>query len=292
MIVSCPSDIFWGLPLFERLSRMISRYAIALMIIGIGAFSSDSAVTGSMPHLPVGTPGDTILADGEEYVYEVSWSVFKLGTIRIKSSGDFSAEAYIDSYEGVPMVDLHSVHFSLMDSLLYSRGSRSFEKREDQWWGLDYRYDLDARKVWVDETVQKDLHSPPLRRSLKDSISLPDIHFIDGLSIGFFPRRFVQSRQTVVVPTVLYGKLGNTTFHFTRNVVGEEIDALDRPVRVVEVEGTTDVEGIFGMTGDFVGWFSDDSLGVPIKGRLKVLLGNVSVELVKWNRKGWNPPTM
>jgi hypothetical protein len=44
------------------------------------------------------------------------------------------------------------------------------------------------------------------------------------------------------------------------------------------------------MTGDFVGWFSDDAAAVPIKGKLKVLLGNVTVELIRWNRKGWNPP--
>jgi hypothetical protein len=121
-------------------------------------------------------------------------------------------------------------------------------------------------------------------------LSLPDTKFIDGLSIGFFPRRFVQATQTVVVPTVLYGKMGKTTFWFTHNVVEEEIDALDHPVRVVEVEGTTDVEGIFGMTGDFTGYFSDDAVGVPIKGKLKVLIGTVTVELMKWNRKGWSPP--
>jgi hypothetical protein len=242
--------------------------------------------------IPQGTSGRVVLADEEEYIYEVSWSVFKLGTIHIKAFPDYHAEAFIDSYEGLPMVDLHSVHFSLMDSLFYSRGSRSMEKKGDEWSGLDYHYDLPAKRVWIDETVQKDPSAPPTSRHLKDSLILQDANFIDGLSIGFFPRRFVQTNQTVVVPTVLYGKLGNTTFHFNRKVVGEDIDALERPVRVVEVEGSTDVEGIFGMTGDFVGWFADDSLGVPIKGKLKVLLGNVTVELIKWHRKGWNPPTM
>jgi hypothetical protein len=66
---------------------------------------------------------------------------------------------------------------------------------------------------------------------------------------------------------------------------------VDSPVRVIEVEGTTTVEGIYGMTGGFRGWFSDDSAAVPIKGRLKVLLGEVEIELTTWNRKGWNPPT-
>jgi hypothetical protein len=271
---------------------MIIRALFPLLLLCAAALwpgpSPDNRITPN----PTGISGRVVLADEEEYIYEVSWSIFKLGTIRIKSFRDFHAEAFIDSYEGLPMVDLHSVHFSVMDSSFYSRGSRSLEKKGEQWWGLDYHYDLPARKILIDETYQKDPYTTPTSRQTKDTLNLPDANFIDGLSIGFFPRRFVQTNQTVVVPTILYGKLGNTTFYFNRKVVDEDIDALDRPVRAVEVEGTTDVEGIFGMTGDFVGWFSDDSLGVPIKGKLKVLLGNVTVELIKWNRKGWNPPMM
>jgi hypothetical protein len=265
---------------------------LPLLLVLASAYVLSPATDSSGTLIPSGVPGRVVLADEEEYVYEVSWSFFKLGTIRIKASTDYHAEAFIDSYEGLPMVDLHSVHFSVMDSLFYSRGSRSLDRKGDQWSGLDYHYDLPGKRIWIDSTYQKDPYAAPTSRSLKDSLILQDVNFIDGLSIGFFPRRFVQTRQTVIAPTVLYGKLGNTTFHFNRKVVEEDIDALDQPVRVVEVEGSTDVEGIFGMTGDFVGWFSDDSLGVPIKGKLKVMLGNVTVELIKWHRKGWNPPTM
>ena len=243
---------------------------------------------------PAGAPavraGTEILSAEEEYVYEVSWSMFKLGTIRLKAYPDLHAEAFVDSYEGVPMVDLHSIFYTVMDSGFFSVASRSLEKKGDNWQGMEYRYDIPARQLHLEETLQKDPASPPSSRSSKGVLSLPDTKFIDGLSIGFFPRRFVQATQTVVVPTVLYGKMGKTTFWFTRNVVEEEIDALDHPVRVVEVEGTTDVEGIFGMTGDFTGYFSDDAVGVPIKGKLKVLIGTVTVELMKWNRKGWSPP--
>jgi hypothetical protein len=239
---------------------------------------------------PVVHEGREVLSAEEEYLYEVSWSMFKLGTIRLKAYPDLHAEAFVDSYEGVPMVDLHSIFYTVMDSALFSLASRSLEKRGESWVGMEYRYDIPAKQLHLEETVQNDPASPPSRRSAKGTLSLPDAKFIDGLSIGFFPRRFVQANQTVTVPTVLYGKMGKTTFWFTRDVVEEEIDALDHPVRVVEVEGNTDVEGIFGMTGDFTGYFSDDAAGVPIKGKLKVLIGTVTVELVKWNRKGWTPP--
>jgi hypothetical protein len=59
---------------------------------------------------------------------------------------------------------------------------------------------------------------------------------------------------------------------------------------VVEVHGNTSAVGVFGMTGEFTGWFSDDEAAVPIKGELKVLLGTVTVELIGWKRSGWSPP--
>jgi hypothetical protein len=44
------------------------------------------------------------------------------------------------------------------------------------------------------------------------------------------------------------------------------------------------------LTGYFQGWFSNDETFIPIVAEMKVIIGNVKLELVKWNRKGWNPP--
>jgi hypothetical protein len=61
-------------------------------------------------------------------------------------------------------------------------------------------------------------------------------------------------------------------------------------VDVVHFEGRADFEGIFGMTGDFEGWFSNDEARVPILAKMKVIIGNIRIELTKWNREGWKPP--
>lgn len=248
----------------------------------------------ALPGFPSGklppSGADLILADEEDLTYEVSWTVFKLGTIRLKTFRSHAAEAYIDSYDNIPFVNLHSVHYTWMDSLLFSRGSRALELRGDEWWGLDYIYDFPNRIIRVEETYQKDLGTAPHSRVQKDSIRLTDARFVDGLSIAYLARRLVHAMQTVQVPTILYGKVGITTFNLPGNRVSEALSVLDRPVKAIEVSGTTSVEGIFGMTGDFRGWFSDDSVAVPLKGKIKVLLGNVNIELIQWNRKGWNPP--
>ena len=69
-----------------------------------------------------------------------------------------------------------------------------------------------------------------------------------------------------------------------------EIDAVDYPVEVVEFDGRMDYEGVYGLTGYFQGWFTNDEARIPIVARMKVILGSVKVQLQKWQRGGWQPP--
>ena len=237
------------------------------------------------------TPGSIIMADEEELTYEVTWSFIKLGVVRLKANTDFSVQAWIDSYDGLPYVDLHSIYYSRMDSSLYSSGSWSLEKQEDGGWaGLNYIYDLPNKRLALEEVRQKDPQTPPHHRKSLDTIELKGTTFLDGISIGFHPRTLIHASQSVQVPTVLRGKLGTTTFYLPGEQTTVDLDAVDYPVRAIEMEGTTSVVGVFGMTGDFTGWFSDDPYAVPLKGKLKVLLGSVTMELVKWKRGSWTPP--
>jgi hypothetical protein len=119
---------------------------------------------------------------------------------------------------------------------------------------------------------------------------LEDTTFQDGLSIAYFARSQIGIEHATRVLTVMYGNLGSTTLWYTNKKSTETIDAVEHPIRVVEVEGFLDVEGVFGLTGDFQGWFSDDSAAVPIRAELNVILGVVDVELIEWHRNGWSPP--
>ncbi len=261
-----------------------------MLLVVLGLCSIAIFVSAMVLSIPGEMVGTSVARDGEEYVYEVSWTWFKLGTIRLHTLSGGKAEARIDSYPNVPFVDLHSVHSTTMDSLFYSRASLSVEKDEGGWKGLDYVYDLPHKQLIVEDIRKASPADPPQLVDVKDTLRLPSTEFLDGLSIAYFPRRFVHADTTITVSTVLYGKLGQTTFSFHRKETTQEIDALERPVKVVEFTGNTSAVGIYGMTGDFTGWFSDDSAAVPIKGKLKVLIGSVTVELTNWNRKGWTPP--
>lgn len=260
----------------------------ALLFTGVVLAIGSSVVP--MDDAALATAPQTVYAEGEELVYEVSWTIFKLGTIRIKTLGDFKAITHIDSYTGLPFVDLHSVHYTEMDSTLYTRGGYALDKDGKDWKGLRYTADLSGRCVAVEQLYHKDPASPPYKREPRDTIRLKSGSFVDGLAIGYLPRLFIHSVRTLNVQTILKGNPGITTFFFTNKRTTVDIGALDNPVRVVEVEGSTNAVGVYGMTGDFTGWFSDDEAAVPVKGKLKVVLGSVTVELVQWDRKGWKPP--
>jgi hypothetical protein len=240
--------------------------------------------------IPAAPQTAAVVAEGEELVYEVSYAFIKLGTVRLQTFPNYRVRAYIDSYTGQPFVDIHSMSETEMDSSFFSGGSWGIEKKGDSWYGLNYLHDPGDERLFVEETYQKDVQSLPHERQIVDTLLLSSGSILDGLCTVYYPRAMLHSAQSVDVPTILYGKLGTTTFHFARTPVTEPIAALDDPVRVIEVDGKLSMEGIFGLTGDFTAWFSDDSTAVPIKANVKVLIGNVTVELIQWKRAGWRPP--
>ncbi|MDE3059368.1 MAG: DUF3108 domain-containing protein, partial [Bacteroidota bacterium] len=112
----------------------------------------------------------------------------------------------------------------------------------------------------------------------------------DGLSLFYYARGHVHQKSSVDVPTFVDEKLVNTHINFLNKISAVTIDSVNYPIRTVELNGRVDFVGIFGMTGAFHGWFSDDDAAIPIVATMKVILGSVHIELVKWKRPGWAPP--
>jgi hypothetical protein len=248
------------------------------------------------PNIP--PPHAGVVFEGEDLLYEVRWSIFKIGTIRLKtlkalrdsSSVLYSAVTFIDSYEGVPFVNLHALTYTEMDTLFASRRTQSLEKTRDRWWVLHYIFDPPSGRVFVEESWQNDLHTPPPTTRIIDTLTVDMRNVEDSFSLAFFARAHARSSMNTSVPLIVGGKVGAAHLWFNPKPSKESIDAVDYPVRVVELNGRLDVEGIFGLSGDFTGWFSDDEARVPIKGKVKVILGSVIIELKEWSRKGWVPP--
>ncbi len=231
------------------------------------------------------------MVEGEELVYNVRYGFIDLGQVRIKAGKTvreqghtyFQGEAVIQSYQGVPFVDLHAIYQSSFDSLGFSRHFLGKSREDESWSFSEYFFQYDSSRVIMemgstDHVVER-----------RDTMNL-ETNYHDGLSLFFYAREKLFSGKKLTIPTLVKEKKGTTLIDFRveRGVV--ESDFIDYPVDVIGFDGTAQFVGIFGLTGDFEGWFSNDSARVPIKANMKVIIGSVTIELVSWKREGWEPP--
>ncbi|MDQ1266517.1 MAG: hypothetical protein QG635_1669, partial [Bacteroidota bacterium] len=112
----------------------------------------------------------------------------------------------------------------------------------------------------------------------------------DGLSLFFLARQYIFSNKHIVVPTIMSRDTSPTYLHFIGKIEPIEIESVKYPIKTVYFTGRADWNGIYGLSGNFEGWFSADDARVPIKAKMKVYIGNVVVELKRWKRQNWSPP--
>jgi len=235
---------------------------------------------------------------GEQLTYEVSWWFVKLGTIRTKvlsqqgGGGDrhYSAIAYIDSYSGIPFANLHAIFETTMDKECFSDSFVAREQDGAKWKITRYRFDRMRNKLFVENGTAESEVSNNVRIEKIDTIGI-ESKSQDGLSLLFFARANVKSGKQYDVPTIIQSSKGNTILNFHGNHTNVEIDAAQYPVDVIEFNGEARFTGVFGLSGPFQGWFSNDAAQIPVKAKMKVILGSVTIELKRWERAGWSPPS-
>lgn len=239
------------------------------------------------------TPGtEKKLEVGEELVYVVKYSVMRLGEVKVRVTDRkevngkyyYSATANIDSYPSVPFVKLHQVYETMMTPDYYSKNFEGIIKHDDYTSYSKYSFDYDQKIVKIEEG--KDNLSAPIL----DTTITVDKKFQDGLSIFYYARMNSGQDKNAEIPTFIDKKKVQTDIKFENKSEDVSIDAVDYDIDCVHLEGEAHFISIFGLTGDFEGWFSNDEASVPIKAKMKVLLGNITIELKSWKRTGWNPP--
>lgn len=237
------------------------------------------------------SPPSRVLLEGEELIYNVRFGFFDLGQIRITTGkqgkiGDrvvYSTRAKIDSYKGVPFVDAHATFESIADAEFYSHGYVGRSKEGDSWTFARYTFDYDRKKALFELGTRDTIVSS------RDSISVSG-PVQDGLSLFFFARDRLYSGKSVNSTAIIRESPATTLIRYGNKRTSVEIDAVDYPIDVMYFDGTADFVGFYGLTGEFEGWFSNDEARVPIMAKMKVFIGSVTIELMKWSRPGWAPP--
>ena len=236
-----------------------------------------------------------MLQSGEELRYKVKWNFLRLGTItvraeRVPSSEDttlFKVSMTVESNPDLMIIKIREYNESLVSALdmmskrylgVFNSPNDGFETRylyqENERQALYSKVDLESGKLLEADTLK----------------NVP--RYLEGPSMFFYARWMSRSKQIIRLPKVADGKLAHIEFDFTLGREYIEIDAIDEPVRTRKYKGFLSGGGgtSAGLSGDFMGWVSDDDDAVPIRAEMKVLLGSIHVELEKWSRPGWTLP--
>jgi hypothetical protein len=235
---------------------------------------------------------DKTMQVGEELTYEVSYSLLKLGKVvlRIKDKKTvngrtfYTTTAFIDSYSGVPFVDLHQIYESRINSGIYSEYFRGLAKYDDHTNFTEYHFDYKKSTIGV----KRGKVYPP--EVWADSSTSADHFYQDGLSIFYYARTNFDKKKSVDVPCFVNEEKVFTKINFYTDVSRISIDAVDYDISCVRLDGETDFVSVFGLTGYFQGWFTNDEAAIPVIAKMKVIIGNITLELKEWKREGWDPP--
>lgn len=261
-----------------------------LALLGLG-LSSDS-VSKNIRAFEFSFTTEKKLIPGEELNYVVSYSFINLGEVKIRvkekktvnGRNQYNAIAYIDSYDGLPFVNLHQIYESKVNQDYYSDFFRGIVKGDEFTSYTEYYFDYANSKL----RIKKGKFSP--HEVWVDSTTSAERLYHDGLSIFFFARMFAGKKNSMSLPCVVNEQKVRTRINFYDNKIPVSIGAIDYDVECVRLDGEMDFISIFGLTGYFEGWFTNDEASIPIVAHMKVILGNIKLELKSWKREGWTPP--
>ena len=251
--------------------------------------------------LEVHSQNDKILEIGEELNYSVYYGFIKLGEVKFKITGRdkegkndvFTTTASIKSFEAIPLVNINYIFESQMH---YEKGEvhsikfTATEFKEKSITNVYYTFDYDDKMIRTLKEVDG-------RESVKQDFNMDiEKNFQDGLSLMYNAR--LQSMQNKTknsnnrfnVPVYINEKESSVRYSYNFTPEEVEVDMLNYGAKCIKVAGIADFVGVFGLTGEFAGWFSDDDYRVPLKAKFNVTIGSITLELESFKKKGWKAP--
>lgn len=231
---------------------------------------------------------------GEELTYEVSYLFLKIGAVKFKFLGPGQYEgrnvyrmvAYINSYN-VPFVNMHAVFESTVDTDNFKcYFSRGLQKESYGWSYVTQRFNYQKGHIVYEQGIND---------SVTKQIMFPlDRNYTDGVGFIYYLRKLFSlsngSRVFYDIPIMVDTTRSDIKFTLNKKRESCEIDAYSYPIDTYYLDGRIGFQGFFGVTGYFEGWIANDPAAIPVKGKVKVLLGSVLIQLKGQNRSRWNPP--
>ncbi|MGH2575762.1 MAG: DUF3108 domain-containing protein [Ignavibacteria bacterium] len=233
-----------------------------------------------------------VLENDEELYYEVSYSFINIGWVKFTTKKkDGSPDVYIcnavmKSNDALPFI---TVNYEFTSELITKDNnifpvyftSKEFKGNQTSILTYDFNYDssfVNLKKIGFNNEIEYEKKMP--------------LHSVyqDGLSIFYYARFNSFKNGSRNVPVLIHQDSSSLNINFNTAKKEIEIDEVDYPLSSVYVDGMSYFSAVFGLTGEFSGWFSNDKARIPLKSKLRVKIGNVTLELKDWKRKNWSPP--
>jgi len=240
----------------------------------------------------IGYSQDNILSEGEELTYVVSYGFIELGEVKFlithkqKDGGKeiYFAKSTMKSYKGIPFVSLNSVFESVMvyeNKQLYTINFKAVDHKEEGTFKAEYVFNYDSDyvnvKVVMNDEVKKN-----------ENIRINDnVKFQDGLSLFYNARINSFSNENYIIPVFMNETETSVSYFFNSQKEKISIPLFDDEISSVRCNGNANFKGVFGLTGEFAGWFSSDEARIPLKSQMNVMIGSVTLELSSYKRKNW-----
>lgn len=234
-----------------------------------------------------------VMEDGEELYYEVYYSFIDIGWVKFNTTrvigkkDTYSCSAVLKSNDALPFVYVNfefKSQIEIKDNQLrpiYFEGKEIDKDSKQSLITYIFNYDsgfVNIKKVGFDNAIE-----------YTKRINLDKI-YQDGLSVFYFSRFNYFNKQLVDVPVIFNQDIADLNLDFNTDKTDVEISTINYDISSLHLDGNTNYELVFGLTGNFEGWFSNDNARIPVKAKFKVQIGNVTLELKSWKRQNWTPP--
>ncbi len=233
-----------------------------------------------------------VLYSGEELYYEVNYSFINIGWAKFNTSaiagkpGFFTTTAKLKSNNSLPFINVDYDFTSIIElkgGMLRPHKFTAYEYKDDKRSELvcDFNYDsnfITIKKSGFDKNIEMD------KKILTSTV------FQDGLSIFYYARLNARKDKTEYVPVLMHTDTALMKINYSSKNTEIEISDIEYDISSVFLDGFLYFKAVFGLTGNFSGWFSNDAAAVPLKAKLEVEIGNITLELKSWKRSGWTPP--
>lgn len=264
------------------------KHGIVVLLIcavSISAQAQSSSSTRAIVNPPPTV--DELLKWHEVFTYEVRYSFFKLGEVKVEIVSDTLYNGKESWYfrstitsSGIPFVgdekNLYSTIFTTADSSFRALAFWTDNVDENEFNSSRYTFDYEINKVYAYESEAEDAKRDTLK--LVKPATAGHILFLTGrLKAG------TNARIKIPVYTNLERK--HVTLHHTNKKEVREYDAFDHPVATFYTEGDANFDGPFGFSGEFEAWYLAGDLRVPVEAQVDVWLGNVKIKLINYKKE-------